>query len=324
MGTTSAARAGVKSRRRRERAAAHDALARGPLRRAPVGHQLPPAQAVERHVSGRPALGDGRAPVVGHAADRGAPRLGRGVDRAARERVRTPHIAAMGRPAEPCTGMNVPMASEGDCSVILTPGRVRNLTYEPRRRARASSSPARRAASAARSPSAWSTTACSVLAVDLEPDRRRAGRAVRGGPDDPRGQPRRRRGGARALRRARRDRRQRRLPARRPGRRVRRGPLGRAARDPAHEPVPARQVRVAGAASERRRALRRVASAHGLVASPFKAGYVSAKHGVIGLVQDAGARGRRQRDHGDGGLPRLRPHAAGRGSRSAIRRARTG
>ena len=28
-----------------------------------------------------------------------------------------------------------------------------------------------------------------------------------------------------------------------------------------------------------------VASAHGLVASPFKAGYVSAKHGVIGLVR---------------------------------------
>ena len=70
----------------RERAAAHDALARGPLRRAPVGHQLPPAQAVERHVSGRPALGDGRAPVVGHPADRGAPRLDRGVDRAARDR----------------------------------------------------------------------------------------------------------------------------------------------------------------------------------------------------------------------------------------------
>ena len=28
-----------------------------------------------------------------------------------------------------------------------------------------------------------------------------------------------------------------------------------------------------------------VASVHGLVASPFKAGYVSAKHGVIGLVK---------------------------------------
>ena len=28
-----------------------------------------------------------------------------------------------------------------------------------------------------------------------------------------------------------------------------------------------------------------IASAHGLVASPFKAGYVSAKHGVLGLVK---------------------------------------
>ena len=28
-----------------------------------------------------------------------------------------------------------------------------------------------------------------------------------------------------------------------------------------------------------------IASAHGLVASPFKAGYVAAKHGVLGLVK---------------------------------------
>jgi 3-hydroxybutyrate dehydrogenase len=28
-----------------------------------------------------------------------------------------------------------------------------------------------------------------------------------------------------------------------------------------------------------------VASVHGLVASPFKAGYVAAKHGVLGLVK---------------------------------------
>ena len=69
-----------------ERAAAHDAMARGPLRRAPVGHELPPAQAVERHVGGRAPLAERRAPVVGHPADRGAPRLDRGVDRPARER----------------------------------------------------------------------------------------------------------------------------------------------------------------------------------------------------------------------------------------------
>ena len=38
-----------------------------------------------------------------------------------------------------------------------------------------------------------------------------------------------------------------------------------------------------------------IASAHGLVASPFKAGYVSAKHGVLGPREDARARGRRAR-----------------------------
>ena len=74
-----------------ERAAAHDALARGPLRWAAVGHQLPPAQAVERHVGGRPALCDGRAPVVGHPADRDAPCLDGGVDRPARGRREAAH-----------------------------------------------------------------------------------------------------------------------------------------------------------------------------------------------------------------------------------------
>src|SRR5215212_2202466 len=38
-----------------------------------------------------------------------------------------------------------------------------------------------------------------------------------------------------------------------------------------------------------------VASAHGLVASPFKAGYVSAKHGVMGLVKTLALEGA---DHG--------------------------
>ena len=83
----------------------------------------------------------------------------------------------------------------------------------------------------------------SVLGRRPRARRRRARRAVRGGPDHPRGQPRRRRCGARALRAPRRDRPQRRLPARRAGSRVPRGPLGRAAGDPAHEPVPAGQVR---------------------------------------------------------------------------------
>ncbi|MDP9496921.1 MAG: SDR family oxidoreductase [Actinomycetota bacterium] len=37
-----------------------------------------------------------------------------------------------------------------------------------------------------------------------------------------------------------------------------------------------------------------VASAHGLVASPFKAGYVSAKHGVLGLVKTLALEGAEQ------------------------------
>ena len=38
-----------------------------------------------------------------------------------------------------------------------------------------------------------------------------------------------------------------------------------------------------------------VASAHGLVASPFKAGYVAAKHGVLGLVKTLALEGAEQR-----------------------------
>jgi len=37
-----------------------------------------------------------------------------------------------------------------------------------------------------------------------------------------------------------------------------------------------------------------VASAHGLVASPYKAGYVSAKHGVLGLVKTLALEGAEQ------------------------------
>jgi len=35
-----------------------------------------------------------------------------------------PHIAALGGAADPFTGMNVPIASEGDCGVIVTLARV--------------------------------------------------------------------------------------------------------------------------------------------------------------------------------------------------------
>ena len=114
---------------------------------------------------------------------------------------------------------------------------------------------------------------------------RTARRPVRGRPDDARRQPRRGRARGRGVRRPGHDRRQRRLPARRARRRVRRGPLGRAARAAARQPVPARALRLGRARRERQGRFLAIASAHGLVASPYKAGYVSAKHGVLGLVE---------------------------------------
>ena len=110
----------------------------------------------------------------------------------------------------------------------------------------------RRAASAARSPSGSSPTAGSVLAVDLEPDP--------DGPGEPFAADLATREGNRAAVAAaverfgghRRGRRQRRLPARLAGRGVRRGSLGRSPRGAADEPVPARPLRVAAPAGERR------------------------------------------------------------------------
>ena len=76
------------------------------------------------------------------------------------------------------------------------------------------------------------------------------------------------------------------------------------------------------AASERGRFIA-IASAHGLVASPFKAGYVSAKHGVLGLVKTLALEGAEQGISATARLPRLRPHAARRGpARGAGRGAR--
>ena len=62
--------------------------------------------------------------------------------------------------------------------------------------------------------------------------------------------------------------------------------MGPARRAPADEPVPAREVRAWDAlrASGDGRFLA-VASVQGLVASPYKAGYVAAKHGLLGLVK---------------------------------------
>ena len=79
---------------------------------------------------------------------------------------------------------------------------------------------------------------------------------------------------------------ERRLPARRADRRVPRGPLGRADRRPAHL---ARSCSPATAGSTCAKSgdgrFIAIASAHALAASPYKAGYVAAKHGVLGLVR---------------------------------------
>jgi 3-hydroxybutyrate dehydrogenase len=57
-------------------------------------------------------------------------------------------------------------------------------------------------------------------------------------------------------------------------------------RPAAYQPVPARQVRLeALAAAPDGGRFIAVASAHALVASPYKAAYVAAKHGVLGLVK---------------------------------------
>ena len=74
-----------------------------------------------------------------------------------------------------------------------------------------------------------------------------------------------------------------------------------------------------------------IASVHGLVASPFKAGYISAKHGAVGLVKTLALEGAEFGITRDRRLPRLRPHAArggpdrrsGQGARDA-RGARAG
>ena len=122
---------------------------------------------------------------------------------------------------------------------------------------------------------------------------------------------------------ARRDRPERRLPARRAGRGVPGGAVGQAARGPAHEPVPAREVRLGGAGRERRRAHLR-----------DRLGSRARRLAVQGRVRVGKARRRRARedararrgaagDPGDGGLPGVRADAARRGAdRRPGRRAR--
>ena len=54
-----------------------------------------------------------------------------------------------------------------------------------------------------------------------------------------------------------------------------------------------------------------IASAHALVASPFKSAYVAAKHGVAGSDENCGAGSRGAGHHGQCDLSRLCAHAAG-------------
>ena len=57
-----------------------------------------------------------------------------------------------------------------------------------------------------------------------------------------------------------------------------------------------------------------IASAHGLVASPFKSAYVAAKHGMLGLTKVTALETAEAGHHLQRHLPRLCLHAAGRGA----------
>ena len=151
-----------------------------------------------------------------------------------------------------------------------------------------------------------------VLSVDLAPDEAGPGIPFAGRPDARRRQPGRGRRGARAVRRL--D-----VVVANAGIQhvapIAEFPVERwqtIVSTAADEPVPARQVRLAGAcASSGDGRFIVIASAHALVASPYKAAYVSAKHGVLGLVKTLALEGARRRDHRDRGVPGLCAHAAG-------------
>ena len=105
-------------------------------------------------------------------------------------------------------------------------------------------------------------------------------------PDDARRQPRGRRRRARRARPPRRDRPERGLPARRAGRASSRRSSGTGCsrccspRRSCSRSTPGRRSPPSGDGR-----ICVIASAHALTASPFKAGYVAAKHGVLGLVK---------------------------------------
>ena len=68
-----------------------------------------------------------------------------------------------------------------------------------------------------------------------------------------------------------------------------------------------------------------VASVHGLIASPFKAGYVAAKHGVLGLVKVLALEGADAGISASALCPALRPDGDRRGAdrETAARSARS-
>ena len=124
-----------------------------------------------------------------------------------------------------------------------------------------------------------------VLAVDLEPDPDGPGEPFAADLTTREGNRDAVAAARRALRAARHGRAERRLPARRAGRGVPGGPLGRDDRAAAHQPVPARRAAWPALRESGDGRYIAIASVHGLVASPYKAAYVSAKHGVLGLVK---------------------------------------
>ena len=150
-----------------------------------------------------------------------------------------------------------------------------------------------------------------VLAVDLEPDP--TARACRTPPTSPRARataaPSRRRWSASAA-----STRSSPTPAcstSRPSRRSPRTSGTRIARAPAHEPVPARQARLAGAARERRRALHRDRLGARACRVAVQVGLRVGQARRARARQDARAGGRRRRHRRRRRLPGLRAHAAG-------------
>src|SRR4051794_6898158 len=115
-------------RRRRRREVAQARQRRAPDGRVPgrpprgpaLGHDLPPAHPVDGHVQRRSGFGDRAGPVVGHAPHRGAGRLDSGIQTATRDR----RNAARGRNGNihvPVTHIhNLPTSQDARRTAIVT------------------------------------------------------------------------------------------------------------------------------------------------------------------------------------------------------------